>query len=89
MHLPSLGATIPFGLLIGSNCAKALEPCDVVPSQSGGPYAIRTPLGWCVIGRLGATSKVSVVKCNFVNTQPSAMHESRKGCVVSVPPALR
>ena len=37
------------GLLIGANCSKALEP-EVLPSKDGGPFAFRTPLGWCVDG---------------------------------------
>ena len=39
---------IPMGLLIGSNCPKALEPMEVISSRGGGPYAKRTRLGWCV-----------------------------------------
>ena len=51
MHLSSLDATIPFGLLIGSNCAKALEPRDVVTwramcdQNSIRVVCYRTP--WC------------------------------------------
>ena len=30
------------GLLIGSNCPKALEPIDIVARENGGPYAINT-----------------------------------------------
>ena len=37
-------------LLIGANCAKALEPIEVIPSKGDGPYAMRTVLGWCVVG---------------------------------------
>ena len=35
---------------MGANCLKALEPLEVIPSQGNGPYAMRTALGWCVIG---------------------------------------
>ena len=34
------------GLLIGTNCPKAIEPKDVVPSKNGGPFAIQTFAGW-------------------------------------------
>ena len=32
-------------LLIGANCVKALEPCELYASKNGGPYAFRTLLG--------------------------------------------
>ena len=37
-------------LLIGANCLKALEPQEVISSQSDGPYAFKVKLGWCVVG---------------------------------------
>ena len=39
---------IPFGLLIGNNCPKALEPLKVIASRDNGPYATRSRLGWYV-----------------------------------------
>ena len=42
--------SITVDLLIGANCLKALEPLEVTPSQGNGTYAIRTALGWCIIG---------------------------------------
>ena len=45
---------ISVGLLIGANCLEALEPVEVIPIQNDGPYAIRTPLGWCVVGPIKA-----------------------------------
>lgn len=38
--------------LIGTNVPKALEPWEVVRSVDGGPYAVRTMLGWTVNGPL-------------------------------------
>ena len=62
--------SIPFGLLIGANCTKALEPLEVLPSYQDSPYAIRTRLGWCVVG--GASSAESVsVKCNLIKAAES------------------
>ena len=40
-------------LLMWTNCLKVLEPLEVIPSQGNGPYAIKTALGWCVIGPIG------------------------------------
>ena len=38
------------GLLIGYNCPKALVPRQVVTGTDAEPYAVRTDLGWSVIG---------------------------------------
>ena len=55
--------TIPFGLMIGGNCPKALEPLEVIPSQKNGPYAFNTRLGWCVVGPL-SPSRLDVKQGN-------------------------
>lgn len=36
--------------MIGTNAPKLIEPWGVVNSQSGGPYAVKTLLGWVVNG---------------------------------------
>lgn len=64
-RIPEYDESIPFGLLIGGNCVKALEPCDVVPSRDEGPYAVRTRLGWCVVGPIKSDEALAL-KCNFV-----------------------
>ena len=56
-HLPEYDPSIPFALLIGANCPRALEPHQVINSQETGPYAIRSQLGWCVIGTLGISQQ--------------------------------
>lgn len=38
------------GLLIGYNCAQALVPRQVVPGEEHQPFALRTDLGWSVVG---------------------------------------
>ena len=38
------------GLLIGANCTKAIKPREVIPGANDDPYAVRTMLGWGVIG---------------------------------------
>ena len=46
---------IEVGLLIGYNCSQASIPVQVVlGSNTSEPYAVRTPLGWTIIG---STSK--------------------------------
>ena len=44
-HLKELVDKVPsksdieIGLLIGANCAKVLEPQEVIPNKNGGPFA--------------------------------------------------
>ena len=38
------------GLLIGVNAPAAMEPVDFIPSRDGGPFAVKTRLGWVVNG---------------------------------------
>ncbi|KAJ8039187.1 hypothetical protein HOLleu_16824 [Holothuria leucospilota] len=48
------------GLLIGATCPRALIPQDVKPGmRNGDPYAVRTPLGWGVVGDLKRGSDAS------------------------------
>ena len=70
-HLKELVDKVPrksdieMGLLIEANCAKALEPQEIIPSKDGGPFAFRSPLGWCVVGPLTKSTKKSIT-CNRV-----------------------
>ena len=56
------------GLLIGSNCPNAIKPKQVIPGRSSDPYAIRTLLGWGIIGPVtGSTNKEDLdVSCHIV-----------------------
>jgi len=38
------------GLLIGCNCPKALKPKEVILGRNEDPYAVRTLLGWSIVG---------------------------------------
>jgi hypothetical protein len=38
------------GLLIGLNCSRAMRPIQVITGKEDDPYAIRTAVGWGVIG---------------------------------------
>ena len=56
--------------LIGANCTRALEPIDFIPSKNGGPYALETVLGWCVVGPIGRSCKRDdIVSCNRIAVQ--------------------
>lgn len=58
-HLKRIEADLPpqlpdakIGLLIGSNCSKALEPIDVLANEEGVPFAIKMFAGWAIVGPL-------------------------------------
>ncbi|KAJ8332985.1 hypothetical protein SKAU_G00418810 [Synaphobranchus kaupii] len=48
VRLPELEVDV--GLLIGANCSRALEPWHIINSRNGGPYAVKTAIGWVVNG---------------------------------------
>jgi hypothetical protein len=54
------------GLLIGTNCPKAIEPRDVLASKDGGPFAIRTFAGWTIVGPLKSSQGSSNVNCQRI-----------------------
>ena len=63
---------IEIGLLIGANFAKVFEPQEVIPSKDGGPFAYKSPLGWCVVGPLVKNAKKSSIPCNRIVVQDIA-----------------
>ncbi len=67
-EIPKIDNNIPIGLLVGGDCAKAMEPHKVIPSSNGGPYAVRTPLGWCVSGPVSSSESFSDENlfCNMI-----------------------
>lgn len=56
LNLPRFKYT-DIDLLIGSDVPQALEPKQVKESQNGGPFAVKTLLGWTVNGPLGRKGK--------------------------------
>ena len=59
------GNDIPIALIIGSNCQKAVEQIESIPSEENGPFAFRTRLGWCVAGPI-ELEDTDVIKCNRI-----------------------
>ena len=57
------------GLLIGTNAPKTIEPWKVINSQEGGPYAVKTRLGWVVNGLLN--------DCGDAASQLRQVHSNR------------
>ena len=75
-HLENINvATIDSGvdLLIGTNVPEALEPWEVVRSINGGPYAVRTLLGWTVSGPLGGSNKTDTACVNSVTVNRTSV----------------
>ena len=61
---------VSIDVLIGANCTEALELIDFITSKNGGPYALETVLGWCVMGPIGSSCKGDdVVSCNRIAAQ--------------------
>ena len=48
--IPPLDKNLDVGILIGSNCPKAIKPKEVIAGKGEDPYAVRTLLGWCIVG---------------------------------------
>jgi hypothetical protein len=55
-HLKGMAQEIPelmdckVGLLIGYDCSRALAPRSVITGRDDEPYAIKTDLGWSIVG---------------------------------------
>ena len=45
-------ADLDIGLLIGLNCIEAIKPIKVIPGRASEPYAVKTALGWGVVGEV-------------------------------------
>ena len=74
------------GLLIGANCAEALEPKEVISSRERGPYAVKTTLSWCVVGPISCTNKNGdKVSCNRVSVKKAVSQNLEKHylCVIN------
>lgn len=64
-ELPEYFPDAEIGILIGLNCPKAIKPLEVVAGDDNEPWAIRTSLGWSVVGYMGETS--SEAMCLYVS----------------------
>ena len=58
---------VDVGLLRGVNCTKAIKPREVIPGADDDPYAVRTTLGWGVIGIMNHTTANSQDNHCFCN----------------------
>ena len=67
------GVTIPtletsVDLLIGNDHNKVLEPNEVIRAANGGPYAIKTALGWVLNGPLSQQDYKEIKTSNFIRS---------------------
>ena len=58
-QLPSYNKKIEVGLLIGVNCSAALLPQQVAAAGEEEPYAIKTVLGWGILGNVSKKKRKS------------------------------
>ncbi|KAL1268410.1 hypothetical protein QQF64_033773 [Cirrhinus molitorella] len=56
----------PVGLLIGYDCPRALKPTQVISGKDHEPYAVKTDLGWSIVG--------SITSNNFSRNVPGFCH---------------
>ena len=59
--IPKLDADIEIGLLIGCNCPRTIKPKELITGKSEDPYAVRTLLGWCIVGPVTSTQSDSLL----------------------------
>ncbi|XP_072169077.1 uncharacterized protein [Diadema setosum] len=58
---------VKVSLLIGNDCPRAIRPREVLAGGDDDPYALRTSLGWGVVGRVCQTpSQKDDVVCNRI-----------------------
>ena len=43
---------VEIGILIGSDCPRAIMPREIIPGEDESPYALRSDLGWGIIGKI-------------------------------------
>jgi len=82
--IPPYQERVEVGLLIGCNCPRALKPREVITGKADDPYAIRTLLGWGIIGPVTPVKDTkdgveeNEVTCNRIITQevgdPESLH---------------
>ena len=69
-RISPLKVSLSVGVLIGSNCPMAIKPREIVAGRSEDPYAVRTLLGWCIVGPANPpdtqTDEDSLVTCNRI-----------------------
>ncbi len=55
----------PIGLLIDYDCLRALKPTQVISGKDHEPYAVKTDLGWNVVGSITPASIIKILEADF------------------------
>ncbi|KAF0305352.1 hypothetical protein FJT64_023010 [Amphibalanus amphitrite] len=63
--MPEYHADAEIGLLLGVNCPRIIKPREVIPGEEDDPWAVRTLLGW---GIVGCVSEGEPTGCFYVGT---------------------
>ena len=78
------------GLLIGYNCPQALAPRDFISGEGNVPYALKTLLGWSIVGttdmKARSDMKQSSQRVMSLITKSKALNTSFKQQSFSQPP---
>ncbi|KAK3702243.1 hypothetical protein QZH41_016771 [Actinostola sp. cb2023] len=72
---------VEVGLLIGTNCVRAVKPREVIPGKDDDPYGIRTELGWGIVGRV---CKQVMDESKFRKDYTDFMEKTLKNCAEKV-----
>jgi len=64
--IPEYDQSLDIGILIGSNCPKAIQPLQVIPTTGNGPFAVRYLHGWTVHGPMQVNVVEDNITCNRV-----------------------
>ena len=67
-EIPDYIETAEIGLLLGTSCPRAIKPHEVRPGQDDEPWAVRTGLGWGIVGSTGPDEEDGVSMCRRVET---------------------
>ena len=77
-EIPAYREDLDIGLLIGNNCVQAIKPRDVIPGKPRDPYAVRTVLGWGLIGATNQNHKhrnTDISNCHRIQTRDIASQD--------------
>ena len=75
--LVGMNESITVEQLIEANCLQAFEALEVIPSQGNESCAIRTALGWCVIGPVDMKDSKKV-SCNRLAVTETSSGDTAK-----------
>ena len=78
--IPPLDVNLDVGILLGSNCLKAIKSKELIAGRSEDPYAVRTLLGCCIVGPASHSENPldedDVVMCNQIIAHVNTLETS-------------